>query len=141
MREPPAADAESADRFHRDFPDFPDAGALRLDDTSRTVDTATLPERQPGCASHRRVCIGTLHDIPPEPESEHVVTLHDYAQSQRVAGKNHLCDEDLFVEKEKKERKADRSIMTNRITLTVIKSVRFNKILIGNWEKLVLHPF
>jgi len=89
LREPAAADAESTDRIHRDFPSYSDASAVRLDSTSRAVDAATLSERQPGRAGlHQRDRIGTLHDLPPESQPEHVATLRDYAQSQRIAGKD-----------------------------------------------------
>lgn len=77
MCESAVADAESADQFRRDLPDFPDVDALRNDDAPRAANAVALPERQPGRTSHQRADV--LHDLSPEPEPEHHFTLHDYA--------------------------------------------------------------
>lgn len=88
VREPAAADAEPADRLRRDLPDHPDADVLRVDDSPHAAYAVALPERQPGRAGHQRVLgIGVLHDLPPEPEPEHVLTLRDHSQPQCVTGK------------------------------------------------------
>lgn len=79
--EPAAPDAEPADRLRRDLPDHPHADVLRVDDAPHAADAVALPEHQPGCAGHQRVLgIGVLHDLPPEPEPEHALTLHDHSQ-------------------------------------------------------------
>lgn len=78
LREPAAADAEPADRLHRDLPDLPDAGILRVDDAPHAADAVALPKRQPGRSGHQRVDV--FHDFPPESEPEHVLTVRDHSQ-------------------------------------------------------------
>lgn len=79
VREPAAANAEPANRLRRDLPDLPDTDVLRVDNAPHAADTPALSKRQPGRAGHQCVGIGVLHDLPPEPESEHVLTLHNYS--------------------------------------------------------------
>lgn len=81
MCEPAAPNAEPADRLRRDLPGHPDADVLRVDDTPHAANAVALPKRQPGRAGHQRVLgIGVLHDLPPESEPEHILTLHDHSQ-------------------------------------------------------------
>lgn len=80
------ADAEPADEFQRNFPDFLDVDALCNDDASRAADTVALPKRQSGRAGHQCARTDVLYELSPEPESKHLFTLHDYAQSECVAG-------------------------------------------------------
>jgi len=127
LREPAAADAEPTDRFHRDFASYPDTSAVYLDSTSRAIDAAALPERQPGRASgHQRVRIGILHDLPPESQSEHVATLRDYAQSQCVAGKDRPFHKEVSYHEQVKAKGVTpiNRIMMNWIVLVSLWSNR-----------------
>lgn len=88
MCESAVADAEPADQFHRDFPDFSDVHALCNDDASRAVDAVALPKCQSGRTGHQCVRANAFHDLSPESEPKHLFTLHDYAQSKCVAGED-----------------------------------------------------
>lgn len=89
MCESAVADAEPADQFHRDFPDFSDAHALCNDDASCAVDAVALPKCQSSRTGHQCVRADAFYDLSPESEPKHFFTLHDYAQSECIAGEDY----------------------------------------------------